>query len=282
MCTYDSVVSTLPIACNMSAAEEIATPTASGQELLQANQEALETWQKQCTSVDYMASVDSVRSFLSQDSWLTAGNAGATGADSSAGWFLRALSFAVCCCYERAQAGDHKWTSLLSSFKLRIACRADVPALLSLIKELAEFEKAPDAVETDQATLERDGFPESGQPLFYVIVLEDSAGLVVGFALSYISYSTWTGRNVYLEDLYITPSARRGGLGTMMVDVLVLAAAAGGCSRLSWQALDWNEGAIRCYEKLGAHNEGQWLNFKLHRTDIQQRMATVLKEHSPT
>ena len=259
----------------MSAAEEIASKDQAAR-LATAQHHAVESWLNECSGAQIESPDIVVQAFLSGGSSPSGDLEYTVGADATSGWFSRALHFAVCCTYQRAVSSTHKWTQLLCAFQLRVAVASDVPALLSLIKELAEFEKEPDAVKIDEDTLLRDGFPTNTTPLFYVLVLEDSSGSVVGFALSFVSYSTWTGRNVYLEDLYITPSARRGGLGTMMIDTLVMAAAASGCSRVSWQALDWNEPAVKCYEKLGAHNEGQWLNYKLHAEDIKTRMAAAL------
>ncbi len=246
--------------------------------LLDAQKEALENWRRTCSKPEtWSSSCGQLPQKLVQNGLSALESHGYTvGGDSSPGWFQRALTFAVCVCYEMAASKSNVWSLLLTSIKLRVGKATDAPALLGLIRELAEFEKEPDAVVIDEATLLRDGFPEDGSPLFHVLVLEDTSGKMVGFALCYISYSTWTGRNLYLEDLYITPSARRGGLGTLAIDVLTLAAACSRCSRVSWQALDWNEPAVKCYEKLGAHNESQWLNFKLHSDDIQRRVDGLL------
>jgi GNAT superfamily N-acetyltransferase len=239
---------------------------------------ARQHWESLQTSTgihDSVALCDTIERFVKAGSCSDC-DADVTGANSSiANWFQRALAFAVCACYELASKQEHPWYSILSDHTVRVATSVDIPALLRLIKELAEFEKEPDAVVIDEKTLLQDGFSSSKPPLFHVLVLDNASGDTIGFALCFITYSTWTGRNAYLEDLYITPGARRSGLGTMLIDALTMAAYVSGCARLSWQALDWNTPAVRCYEKLGAKNEDQWLNFKLHQADLDRRVHQV-------
>ena len=130
---------------------------------------------------------------------------------------------------------------------LRPAAAADVPVILSLIKELAEFEREPDAVVTTVEMLLRDGFPEGpgATPLFHALLAslgEDST--VVAMAVVYQSYSTWTGPCMYLEDLYVTPTARRKGVSRTLFRALAGAAWATGCARLHWSVLKWNTPAL--------------------------------------
>lgn len=137
-----------------------------------------------------------------------------------------------------------------------------MPRVLALIRELAEFERAPDAVTNTLEAMRRDGFGPAS--IFGFFVLEDEAtGALLGLALYYTAYSTWKGRMLYLEDLVVTEAARRGGYGRQLFEAVVAEARATGAQRLKWQVLDWNEAAITFYKKLGANVESEWLNGNL-------------------
>ena len=144
---------------------------------------------------------------------------------------------------------------------LRRGTEADLPQVLGLIKELALYERAPEAVTNTLADMQRDGFGPS--PIFSFFVLESPEHEIIGLALFYTAYSTWKGRMLYLEDLVVTEAARRGGLGRLLFDAVVAEARATGAVRLKWQVLDWNEPAIGFYRKLGATIENEWLNGNL-------------------
>ncbi|HEX8330188.1 MAG TPA: GNAT family N-acetyltransferase [Hymenobacter sp.] len=144
---------------------------------------------------------------------------------------------------------------------LRRGVEADLPQVLALIQELAEYERAPEAVTNTLAAMQRDGFGPA--PIFSFFVLENTASEIVGLALFYTAYSTWKGRMLYLEDLVVTESARRGGLGKLLFDAVVAEARATGAIRLKWQVLEWNESAISFYKKLGATIEDEWFNGNL-------------------
>ncbi|GAA4348176.1 GNAT family N-acetyltransferase [Hymenobacter saemangeumensis] len=143
---------------------------------------------------------------------------------------------------------------------LRRGVEADLPQVLGLIKELAEYERAPEAVTNTLEAMRRDGF--GPVPIFGFFVLERGAD-IIGLALFYTAYSTWKGRMLYLEDLVVTESARRGGYGKLLFDAVVAEARATGAQRMKWQVLDWNEPAIGFYKKLGANIENEWLNGNL-------------------
>ena len=145
---------------------------------------------------------------------------------------------------------------------LRRAEREDVPLILALIRELAEYERAPDAVVATEADLLRDGFGVS--PRFHVLMAEwNDEG--VGFAFYFFTYSTWRGRaSLYLEDLFVRPSHRGLGIGVSLMRRLAAEAVTCECDRFIWQVLDWNEPAIRFYESLGARVEREWLTVKMH------------------
>ncbi|MEJ7660676.1 MAG: GNAT family N-acetyltransferase [Hymenobacter sp.] len=143
---------------------------------------------------------------------------------------------------------------------LRRGREADLPRVLALIQELAEYERAPEAVTNTLAMMQRDGF--GPEPIFGFFVLESAEDLV-GLALFYTAYSTWKGRMLYLEDLVVTEAARRGGYGRQLFDAVVAEARRTEAQRLKWQVLNWNEPAIAFYKKLGATIEDEWLNGNL-------------------
>jgi GNAT superfamily N-acetyltransferase len=144
---------------------------------------------------------------------------------------------------------------------IRKATRADVPAILALVKELAAYEREPDAVVATEADLLRDGFGD--EPAFHVLVAEESAS-VVGFAFYFFSYSTWVGRKcLYLEDVFVQPAHRGRGAGIALMKALAEEAVAQECRRFVWQVLDWNEPAIAFYERLGAKVLREWLTVRL-------------------
>ena len=147
-----------------------------------------------------------------------------------------------------------------SSPTLRRGQEADLPRVLALIKELAAFEREPDAVTNTLEMMRHDGFGPA--PIFEFFVLESGDDLL-GLALFYTAYSTWKGRMLYLEDLVVTEAARRGGYGRQLFDAVVGEAQRTGAQRMKWQVLDWNEPAIAFYKKLGANIEGEWLNGNL-------------------
>ena len=148
---------------------------------------------------------------------------------------------------------------------IRKATRADVPAILALVKELAAYEREPDAVIASEADLLRDGFGE--RPAFHVLVAELVAGEeagVMGFAFYFFSYSTWVGRRcLYLEDLFVQPAHRGQGAGIALMAALAKEAIAQECRRFVWQVLDWNDPAIDFYERLGAKVLREWLTVRL-------------------
>lgn len=133
----------------------------------------------------------------------------------------------------------------------------DVPAILGLIKELAEFEKAPHLVENTEANLLRDGFGD--QPVYKAFVAEKE-GVIVAFSLSYIRYSTWRGRVLYLEDIYVQQTARSGGIGKKLMEITLDYARSLGLKYMVFQVLDWNQAAIDFYKSFDAEFDSEWVN----------------------
>lgn len=145
-------------------------------------------------------------------------------------------------------------------FILREAKKGDEEALYGLIKELAVYEKEPDAVINTPEQLGKDLFEDK---ICKCIVLEMD-GKIVGMALYYTSYSTWRGRCLYLEDFYIQTNYRRLGGGELLFNHLVESAQQQGCKRMDWQVLAWNEPAINFYKKINAELDPEWLNGRLY------------------
>ncbi len=132
----------------------------------------------------------------------------------------------------------------------------DMPAVLGLIKELATFEKEPNAVVVTVADLERDGFGES--PLFHTFIAEENEE-IVGMALYYYRYSTWKGKTIHLEDLIVKEEKRGAGLGFKLYSEVIAQGKCDAVRRIEWNVLDWNAPAIEFYEKSGAKVFKDWL-----------------------
>ena len=148
---------------------------------------------------------------------------------------------------------------------LRIAVKEDCPRLLDLVHELALFEKAPEEVTVTLNEFEEAGF--GNEPVWKAFVVE-SGGVIVGFALYYIRYSTWKGCRMYLEDLIVTESWRGKGVGKLLFDRLIQEARELGFNGMTWQVLDWNEPAINFYKKYEAAIDAGWLNASLSKQQI--------------
>ncbi|WP_267381890.1 MULTISPECIES: GNAT family N-acetyltransferase [unclassified Sphingomonas] len=139
---------------------------------------------------------------------------------------------------------------------IRNAVPDDVPTILRFVRELAVFEREPDAVEATEAMLADALF---GPVPAAEAVIAEMDGDPVGFALFFHNFSTWKGRRgLYLEDLYVTPAARGRGVGEALLRHLAATAVARGCARFEWSVLDWNEAAVRFYRKLGAVGQAEW------------------------
>lgn len=143
----------------------------------------------------------------------------------------------------------------------------DVPAILGLIRQLAEYEKAPHEVEVTEAQLLEDGFGE--QPVYQVRVAEVDDS-VVGMALTYVAYSTWKGKMLFLEDLIVQESNRREGIGQQLLDACISDAEAMGASLLKWQVLDWNKPAIDFYKNYPVQFDDEWVNVRLTRKNFSK------------
>lgn len=144
---------------------------------------------------------------------------------------------------------------------IRPGKKEDVSQALELIKELAVFEKAPDAVTNTIDAMLHDGF--GAEPCYYLTVaeLDDK---VVGIAIYFIKYSTWKGKGVYLEDIVVTESMRGKGIGKLLFDEVIGFTKSIGAKQMHWQVLDWNKPAIDFYKKYNAELDSEWINCKLY------------------
>lgn len=149
----------------------------------------------------------------------------------------------------------------MNGIMIRRAKPGDIKHILRLIRELAEYEKAPGEVVVTEEILLRDGFGD--HPLFYCYVGETAKGNVAGMSLYYIKYSTWKGPCVFLEDIVVSQSERGKGIGKLLFDAVLKDAADRDALRMEWQVLDWNEPAIKFYEKYEPEILREWLNYRL-------------------
>lgn len=144
---------------------------------------------------------------------------------------------------------------------VRKARKEDCSRMLELVHELAVYERAPQEV-----TVSLEHFIESGfgsQPVWWAFVAE-ADGVIVGFALYYIRYSTWKGQRMYLEDLLVTEAWRSKGIGGQLMEALKQEARDRRFTGIIWQVLEWNEPAIRFYERYKVTFDGEWVNVALN------------------
>ena len=143
----------------------------------------------------------------------------------------------------------------------------DMEAVLELIKELAIFEKEPEAVIVTVEDLIRDGF--SADPLFYsYVAIED--GTIVGMALYYYRYSTWKGRTLHLEDLVVKETQRGSGIGFALYSEIIKTGHDDNVQRIEWNVLNWNTPAIEFYRKSGATVLEDWMVAQMSREQIEE------------
>ena len=160
-----------------------------------------------------------------------------------------------------------------TSLTIREAVPADVPEILALIRDLAIYEKEPDAAVATEADLLRDGF---GPEPFFRCIMAEWDGAVAGFALYFFQYSTWEGRPaLYLEDLFVREAFRKRGIGVALFRRLAQIAVERHCTRFQWECLDWNQPALDFYETTGAKVLREWLNLRVT-GDALHRLAGEL------
>jgi GNAT superfamily N-acetyltransferase len=150
---------------------------------------------------------------------------------------------------------------------IRKGLKTDLAQTLNLIKELAIYEKAPNEVTVTIQEMEEDGFGKNPIFNFFIAEIENK---IVGIALYYIKYSTWKGKCVFLEDIIITESFRQQGIGKKLFDEVAKVAKEMNAPRMEWQVLDWNEPAIKFYQKINSNFDNEWINCKLTKEQIQE------------
>ena len=143
----------------------------------------------------------------------------------------------------------------------------DIPAILRLIKELADFEKAPNEVSVTIAEMQHHGFGANAIFEFFVAIENEK---IIGLALYYYKYSTWKGRCLFLEDIIVTESKRGLGIGKLLFNEVGKVAQKQGVRRMEWQVLDWNEQAIKFYKKMPVYLDAEWINCKLTNKEMDE------------
>ena len=152
------------------------------------------------------------------------------------------------------------------SFVVRDALPKDIPHILDCIRELAEFEKEPEAVSITENTLLHYGF--GTHPLYHCFVAEEGQE-ILGIALVYFRFSTWKGKTVHLEDLIVRQSQRGKGIGSALYRRVMEYALAEGVGRVEWAVLDWNQPAIDFYQKTGAVVLDDWRTVQMSKEQLQ-------------
>ncbi len=156
----------------------------------------------------------------------------------------------------------------VDDIQIRPATEADVPLLFDLILELAEYEKLAEKVAGDAEVLRASLFEEKAAE---ALLIETADGEAVGYAIFFTTFSTFECRSgIWLEDVYVRPDHRRGGIGRAIIEHLAQLTLERGHVRLEWVALDWNEPALNFYEKLGARRLDDWVIHRLERDSIEQ------------
>ena len=151
---------------------------------------------------------------------------------------------------------------------IRAAAENDVPLVLALIKELAEYEQMANQVVATEADVHRALF---GAPPYAEAVIAALGETPVGFALFFHSFSTFLAKpGLYLEDLYVKEEFRGQGFGRQLLVHLARVATSRGCGRFEWSVLDWNENATRFYKRLGAEVMGDWRTFRMDGDALQK------------
>jgi GNAT superfamily N-acetyltransferase len=152
-------------------------------------------------------------------------------------------------------------------YKVRTARPEDVIHVLHLLKELAEYEKAPQEVTLTVEKLSEDAFGDN--KIVSIELAEDENQVIVGIAMYYYAYSTWKGRCLFLEDLVVKESLRGQGIGKLLFNRMIEISYQTGAQRMMWQVLNWNRPAIDFYKKYDAQISDEWLNGRFNREQIE-------------
>ncbi|MFP2996945.1 GNAT family N-acetyltransferase [Spongiivirga sp. MCCC 1A20706] len=153
------------------------------------------------------------------------------------------------------------------NYQVRKATKNDMPQVLALIQELADFEKESNAVEMTVDQLVQSGF---GNQSAFQCFVADADSVILGMALVYPRFSTWVGKTIHLEDLIVTEKARGSGVGSALYKRVMQYAAKQGVKRVEWAVLDWNEPAINFYEKSGAVVMRDWDTVQMREQQLKE------------
>lgn len=145
------------------------------------------------------------------------------------------------------------------NFNIRKATLRDIPFIYGLVHELAVYEKEPDAL-----TIGIKEYTEAFDEGLIDSIVAENEGKIIGITVFYMTFSTWKGKCLYLEDFYIQPEYRRYGLGQKLFDAYLDEAKSRGAKQTKWQVLDWNETALNFYRKNNATIETDWWNGKIY------------------
>lgn len=148
--------------------------------------------------------------------------------------------------------------------------KKDLPQVLVLVRELAEYERALPEVTNTLTAMERDGFGD--QPIYGFFVAEEN-DQIIGISLYYYRYSTWKGKRLYLEDIIVTESFRGKGIGKLLFEETMRQSQQTQCTGMMWQVLDWNEPSIKFYEKYGTRFDDEWVNCHLEASQIDKLLS---------
>ncbi|MCP3925445.1 MAG: GNAT family N-acetyltransferase [Desulfobacterales bacterium] len=149
----------------------------------------------------------------------------------------------------------------MSEIEIRDAKVSDAELILKFVTELAKYEKAEHEVKASVSDIERTLFSDENTTKAIISYID---GVAVGFAVYFLNYSTWLGKNgIYLEDLYVTPEHRGSGAGVKLIKHIAKIAVENDCGRFEWSVLDWNEPAIDFYNSIGATPQDEWIIYRL-------------------
>ncbi len=155
-----------------------------------------------------------------------------------------------------------------ASLRIRRGGARDIPAIVSLIRSLARYERLGRWCRVDARRLRRDGF---GQRRYFETLLCTLGGRTIGLALYYFAYSTFASSPVlFVEDLFVLPNGRGLGAGSLLMKELARVALCRGCRQMEWIVLDWNKTAIRFYSRLGARLDRTWVLTRLNETKLRR------------
>ena len=164
------------------------------------------------------------------------------------------------------------------SVGVRRAAPGDVPEILRMIRALASYERMPDAVEATEASLVEILFGPDPKVFAHIAEI---GGRAVGLAVWFLNFSTWTGKyGIYLEDLFVDPDVRRGGVARALFTAMAREAQALDCARIDWAVLDWNELAMDFYRRIGARPSEGWQPWRID-GEALERLAVPVDQIKP-